>query len=61
MNNLNNHSNVDISDNISNNKVSEVTKEENNYENDRILCRHCKRTLTNQIRCIGKCVEDSEY
>ena len=26
-----------------------------------ILCRHCKRTATNKIRCLGMCVADSDY
>ena len=28
-------------------------------EEDKVLCHYCGRT--NDIRCIGKCVEDSEY
>ena len=27
----------------------------------KILCRHCKRTATNKIRCLGMCVADSDY
>ena len=26
----------------------------------KILCRHCKRTATNKIRCLGMCVADSD-
>ena len=27
----------------------------------KILCRHCKRTATNKIRCLGMCVADSDF
>ena len=30
------------------------------YE-EKILCNHCKRTASNGIRCLGKCIADSEY
>ena len=26
-----------------------------------ILCKYCKRTRTNGIRCIGICVSENEY
>ncbi|MBF2078886.1 MAG: hypothetical protein IGR76_10300 [Synechococcales cyanobacterium T60_A2020_003] len=26
-----------------------------------ILCRHCRRTATNGIKCQGMCVADSDY
>ena len=28
---------------------------------DPILCKHCKRTSTNGIRCLGMCVADNDY
>ena len=28
---------------------------------DVILCKHCKRTASNGIRCLGMCVADNEY
>ena len=28
---------------------------------DIILCKHCKRTHNNGIRCLGICVADNEY
>jgi len=28
---------------------------------DPILCKHCKRTVSNGIRCMGICVADNEY
>ncbi len=26
-----------------------------------ILCKHCKRTSNNGIRCLGMCVADNDY
>ena len=26
-----------------------------------ILCKHCKRTSSNGIRCLGMCVADNDY
>ena len=28
---------------------------------DPILCKHCKRTASNGIRCLGMCVADNDY
>ena len=28
---------------------------------DPILCKHCMRTVSNGIRCMGICVADNEY
>ena len=28
---------------------------------EKILCNHCKRSLTNGKKCLGMCVADSEY
>ena len=28
---------------------------------DHILCKHCKRTASNGIRCLGMCVADNDY
>ena len=28
---------------------------------DSILCKHCKRTATNGVRCLGMCVADNDY
>ena len=30
-------------------------------EEDPILCNHCKRTVSNGIRCLGICVADNDY
>ncbi len=36
---------------------------ESNNDSDihKILCKHCKRTLDNGIRCLGMCVADNDY
>ena len=36
-------------------KVNPVLKK------DDILCKHCKRTASNGIRCLGMCVADTDY
>jgi len=28
---------------------------------DIILCKHCKRTASNGVRCLGMCVADNDY
>ena len=28
---------------------------------DVILCNHCKRTVSNGVRCLGMCVADNDY
>ena len=28
---------------------------------EKILCKHCRRTATNGIRCLGMCVADNDY
>ena len=30
-------------------------------DEDPILCKHCKRTASNGIRCLGMCVADNDY
>ena len=30
-------------------------------EKDPILCKHCKRTAKNGVRCLGMCVADNDY
>ena len=32
-----------------------------NHKEEKILCNHCMRTLTNGIRCMGICVADNDY
>tara|TARA_Y100001978_G_scaffold117016_1_gene104382 strand:+ start:199 stop:366 length:168 start_codon:yes stop_codon:yes gene_type:complete len=42
------------------NKVTEKYELINQKE-EKILCNHCKRTLSNGIRCMGICVADNDY
>ena len=42
------------------NKVTEVSLITNKNE-EKILCNHCMRTLSNGIRCMGICVADNDY
>ena len=28
---------------------------------ENVLCKHCKRTNSNGIRCLGMCVADNDY
>ena len=30
-------------------------------QEDKVLCNHCMRTLSNGIRCMGICVADNDY
>ena len=30
-------------------------------DKDPILCKHCKRTSSNGVRCLGMCVADNDY
>ncbi|KGF96008.1 hypothetical protein EU95_0802 [Prochlorococcus marinus str. MIT 9201] len=42
-------------------------KDENNSkinhssDKDPILCKHCERTASNGVRCLGMCVADNDY
>ena len=41
---------------------SQNKKKTNGFLNeDVILCKHCKRTSSNGIRCLGMCVADNDY
>ena len=42
-------------------KVVKVDQGLSKSPTSKILCRHCKRTATNKIRCLGMCVADSDY
>ena len=42
-------------------KVAKVDLDLSKSLTSKILCRHCKRTATNKIRCLGMCVADSDY
>ena len=30
-------------------------------DKEKILCKHCRRTASNGIRCLGICVADNDY
>ncbi len=44
---------------------NKITKRSENtllsQEGDKIICIHCKRTMNNNIGCMGICVADSDY
>ena len=42
-------------------KPTQSTKNKNNFEAEKILCNHCKRTKNNGIGCKGICVSDDNY
>ena len=52
-------------------KDSSVEKKHGNEENqkenkakdqqEKVLCKHCRRTSSNGIRCLGICVADNNY
>ena len=55
MNNLNN-----FKDSSSEKKYS-YEENESKDQQEKILCNHCRRTLSNGIRCLGICVADNDY
>ena len=44
-----------------NTKVYKNSKINLSSEKDPILCNHCKRTVSNGVRCLGMCVADNDY
>ncbi len=42
-------------------EVNTIKRDDHIDKKKDILCRHCLRTQDNGIRCLGKCVADSEY
>ncbi|NMP05876.1 MULTISPECIES: hypothetical protein [Prochlorococcus] len=36
-------------------------KADDTPEDGDVLCKHCRRTAINGIRCLGMCVADSDY
>ena len=42
-------------------KIKKEIKTLDKNKKDPVLCKHCMRTLTNGIRCMGICVADNEY
>ena len=50
-----------LSSNSIDGKNSKDVKYKSKLINEPILCKHCQRTKTNNIRCRGMCVEENEY
>ena len=53
-----------ISDKSINHFLSNKTIEKiqiTNQNEEKILCHHCMRTVSNGIRCMGICVSDNDY
>ncbi len=44
---------------LSNKVIEEIQILE--HKEEKILCNHCMRTLSNGIRCLGICVADNDY
>ena len=42
-------------------KVQNSSKIIPSLKKDAILCKHCKRTASNGVRCLGMCVADNDY
>ena len=42
-------------------KVQNSPKINLSINKDVVLCKHCKRTASNGIRCLGMCVADNDY
>ncbi len=50
-----------ISNQLKFSEEGKLNKNNIDYNENKILCLHCKRTKNNGLSCIGKCVADSEY
>ena len=42
-------------------QVQNSSKINLSLKKDAILCKHCKRTASNGVRCLGMCVADNDY
>ena len=42
-------------------ELRDDTKNNHSLNKEAILCKHCKRTASNGIRCMGMCVADNDY
>ncbi len=47
--------------NTTNPTTPEIFSKGSNIDQSIVLCPHCLRTNTNEKRCLGYCVADSEY
>ena len=44
-----------------NSKIQNNLRNHSTFEDEKVLCNHCKRTFSNGIRCLGMCVADNDY
>ena len=42
-------------------KTQNNLRNHSTFEEEDVLCNHCKRTFSNGIRCLGMCVADNDY
>ena len=42
-------------------KTQNNIRKHSTFEEEQVLCNHCKRTFSNGIRCLGMCVADNDY
>ena len=42
-------------------KDEKNSKINHSLDKDPILCKHCERTASNGVRCLGMCVADNDY
>ena len=42
-------------------QASTSLKTNQETENEKVLCSHCQRTVTNGIKCKGICVAENDY
>ncbi len=59
MNKVNSMQDSSFQKNQSHQESQRIT--ESTHKSDKILCNHCGRTSTNEIRCLGICVADNDY
>ena len=51
----------EIRPDLVNQKISNKINSHSSLNKEKILCKHCKRTSSNGIRCMGICVADNDY
>ena len=51
----------DSKEELINVRVQNSSKVDLSQKNDEILCNHCKRSVSNGVRCLGMCVADNDY
>ena len=51
----------DSNQDLINSEFPKNMKSLSSSKDNNVLCKHCKRTATNGIRCLGMCVADNDY